>query len=104
MSGLIKLKFPAGPRELNAANWSAWLVNTVAGNGIAPVAVGLANTKALMASPWTCERPKAGTVVAGTCGIKPVAPALFTTTTAKAPAALALFTLIENEQVPRKTT
>ena len=39
----------------------------------------------------------------GTLGIRPTA-ALLATMTAIAPAAAALFTLIENEQVPRRTT
>src|SRR5690606_33025929 len=67
------------------------------------VAAGLATLKSRSALPVSCSTPNAGTVVSGTEGT--IGPgALFAISTAVAPAAAALLTLIENEQVPRRTT
>src|SRR5690606_12136994 len=102
-SGLSRSKLPAGPRELDAASTSGWLVNMIAGYGIPALTASLPAAKSRRASPSAWRMPKAGTVVPGTEGMTPPA-ALLAITTATAPAAAALSTLIVNEQPPRRTT
>src|SRR5688572_9202114 len=104
ISGLIRSRLPAGPRELKPASWSGVLLTITDGNGMVPtlvLALALAKSRNRLLSAWLAT--KAGTVAPVTVGVSPVAW-LLAMITATAPAAAALATLSVKLQVPRRTT